>query len=613
VRKAGLDRVQVAARLAPILNLDANFIARRLDSDRFFNWIARRVLPKQAAAVRALQIPGVSLIAETRRYYPNRELAAHVLGYVDIDGIGIDGLELHLEERLRGYAERVSVVLDSRGAVVFSDQLLDDRAAHGDDIYLTIDKTIQYHAERELALAVATYEARAGSVVVLDPNTGELLAIANSPAFNPNDPSAFPAASRRDRAVTDRFEPGSTTKVFTVAGALASGAIRPDDAIDCQGPLQVADQVVHDVKEWKILRPAQVLAYSSNIGAAKIGLALGREGLFRTLRRFGFGEPSGIALPGETGGILRHYRRWYEMDSASISFGQGLSVTAVQLAFAMGAIANHGLLMKPILIKRAVGARGQSVEETSPQPRRQAVPASIAGLVTEMLTGVTDEGGTAEEAALEGFTVAGKTGTAQKADYIKGGYAKDKWIASFVGFVPARNPRLVVAVVLDEPLVAHLAGKVAAPVFRRVAQVALRHLGVTARGATNALTRPLGKSSLPAPATANADDTPPENAAEAKEDSPPISPDQTRVPNLTGMSARSAFVTARRFDLWAKIEGSGTAVWQDPEPDKVVARGAEIQVVLQPVEVSAGKGAWNTFAAEYEARRTVNGVTGGGI
>jgi cell division protein FtsI (penicillin-binding protein 3) len=612
LRKAGVDSNQVAAELASALNLDASWIARRLESDRYFVWIARGVFPKQAVAVRAMHLPGVSLIAETRRYYPNRELASHVLGYVDVDGVGIDGVELQLEERLRGASEVVPAIRDNRGAVVFSEQLLDDRAARGDDVYLTIDKTIQYHAERELALALATYEARAGSIVVLDPSTGELLAIANSPGFNPNEPSAFSTSNRRNRAVTDRFEPGSTTKVFTVAGALSSGAVGPNTPIDCKGPLRVADHTIHDVKSWETLTPGQVLAYSSNIGAAKIGLTMGREGLFRTLRRFGFGEPSGIALPGETSGILRHYQHWYQMDAASIAFGQGMSVTAVQLAFAMGAIANHGLLMKPILVKQTVSARGQRVEQTLPEPRRRAVPAAVAGLVTGMMTGVTEEGGTAKEAAIEDFSVAGKTGTAQKADYVKGGYAKDKWTSSFVGFVPARNPRLVVAVVLDEPMVAHLAGAVAAPVFRRVAQTALRHLGLSARGGTDALAAYLSTRARGAKATDGSVDATSVKRPESDPDRSSLAADQVRVPDFTGMSARAVFVAARRLNLFVKLEGTGKTVWQEPEADKIVARGSEIQVVLQPSEIRPSRSGWNVLAAWGDTRQAPEVPPGGG-
>jgi cell division protein FtsI (penicillin-binding protein 3) len=601
MRKAGLDMGQVAIELASALGLEPGAVTRRLDKDRYFSWIARRVLPKQAAAVRALHIPGVSLVAETRRYYPNRELASHLLGYVDVDGIGIDGLEMQLNEQLHGSSASVPAILDGRRSVVFSDHLLDDRAARGDDVYLTIDKTIQYHAERELALAVSTYEAKAGSVVVLDPRTGELLALANFPTFNPNDPSAFSESSRRNRAVTDRFEPGSTTKVFTVAGALSSGAIRTDQQIDCQGPLRVGDHVIHDTKPWEWLRPAQVLAYSSNIGAAKIGMALGREGLFRTLRRFGFGEPTGLNLPGETGGILRHYRRWYEMDAASISFGQGMSVTTAQLAVAMGAIANRGTLMKPMLVRRIAAADGQKVDESAPEARRRAVPAAIAALVTEMMTGVTEENGTAHLAALEGFSVAGKTGTAQKADYVHGGYTKDQWIASFVGFVPARNPRLVIAVVLDEPLIAHQGGMVAAPVFRRVAQTALRHIGLSARGEATALAERLSPRA-PSAAEPRAGTRAPAQSAPGAERAKATS-DKTRVPNLVGLSARAAFVTLRRAGLWGRLEGTGLTAWQEPEPDTSVTPGTEVQVVLQPVDSRPHRASWNVLAAESEAER----------
>ena len=488
LRENGGDPDVIAGRLSRLLGVDRERIARRLHSDRYFVWIKRRITPQLAARVRDLDLPGVRLEREARRFYPNRQLASHVLGFANIDGVGIEGLELSLEERLRGDRRVVPAIRDRRGRVVFSEQLLDDRAAQGDDVTLTLDRTIQRIAERELALAVQTFEAKAGSVVVMDPESGEILALANYPTFDPNDPGDSPASHRRNRAVTDRFEPGSTVKPFTVAAALARGTIGPEQLIDCEdGAMQVDEYVIHDTTPHEELTPAQILAYSSNIGTAKIGGTLGRRGLYRAFRRFGFGEETGLELPGEAGGILRHFRRWYEMDAATISFGQGMSSTSVQLATAMSAIANGGRLVRPRLIGQVRDANGAVVQETHPEVRRRVVPERVARLVGDMLTAVTGPGGTAEEAAIDGYLVAGKTGTAQKADYVSGGYAEDRWLASFVGFVPAEDPRLVISVVVDEPVIAHYGGVVAGPVFRRVGEQALRHLGVPASTGGEAL------------------------------------------------------------------------------------------------------------------------------
>ncbi|MEM9195514.1 MAG: penicillin-binding transpeptidase domain-containing protein, partial [Myxococcota bacterium] len=476
------DPVETARLLATVLDIDEARIAARLSSDRYFVWIKRRLTPQQAAQVNALDINGVYMEREARRFYPNRELASHLLGYANVDGEGIEGLELFLDEELRGSVDTVPAIRDRRGAVVFSEQLLDHRAAQGDDITLTIDKTIQHIAEEELSMAVRTFEARAGSVVVMDPRNGELLAVANYPTFNPNHPGRFEAGMRRNRAVTDRFEPGSTVKPFTIAGALAANTIRPNQLVDCQdGKMEVGDFTIHDTHRWGELTPAQILMHSSNIGTAKIGASMGRQGLFRTFRRFGFGDVTGLPLPGETQGILRHYRRWYEMDAATIAFGQGVSVTNVQLATAMSAIANGGRLMRPVLVRRVADAHGETVEETLPRVRRQVVPRSVARLVADMMTTVTGPDGTGTEASIDGYLVAGKTGTAQKADYVGGGYAEDRWLVSFVGFVPAEDPRLVISVVVDEPVIATYGGAVAGPVFRRVGAAGVTQQIVTPR------------------------------------------------------------------------------------------------------------------------------------
>ncbi|MFW6050316.1 MAG: penicillin-binding protein [Myxococcota bacterium] len=603
VARDGADPRQVAEKLGTVLSVDVDTVARRLASDRYFVWVERRVTPKQAAAVRELELPGVHMNREARRYYPNRELAAHLMGFANIDGRGIEGLELALDEQLQGAARAVPAIRDRRGHIVFSEQLFDDSAAQGHDVELTLDKTIQHVAERELALAVQTFEAKAGSVVVMDPRTGELLAVASHPAFNPNEPGSYDLPSRRNRAVTDRFEPGSTVKPFTVAGALAAGTIRPNQRIDCgEGRMEVAEYTIHDSRPYDELTPSQILAYSSNVGTARIGATLGRRGLYRAMRRFGFGERLGLGLPGETGGILRHYRRWYEMDAATISFGQGMSVTTVQLASAMSALANGGRLMEPYVIASIRDARGEVVEETLPRVRRQVVPRSVARLVSDMLTAVTGPGGTGTEAALDEYLVAGKTGTAQKADYVAGGYARDKWIASFAGYVPAEDPRLVIAVVIDEPVIAHTGGAVAGPVFRRVARASLRHLGVPASGGGSALARK----------TREPDAEPSQAGEDAEADSeggaqPPAVTErvpgagETLVPDVLGSTARGAVRALHGASLAVHLAGSGVVVSQDPGPGEVVPLGSRIRVVLSgPFEVPKDDSAALALSAEGE-------------
>lgn len=583
LRRSGGDAGKVARRLSELLGTERARIEKRLHSDRYFVWIKRRVTPQQAKAVALLDLPGVQLTAESRRFYPNRSLGAHVLGFANIDGKGIEGLELHENVRLQGASDSVPAIRDRRGVIVFSEQLLDDRATQGDDIVLSLDRTIQHVAEREIELTVRTFEAKGGSAVVLDPLTGEILAMASYPRYNPNDAGSAPADHRRNRAITDRFEPGSTMKPFTVAGALAHSMLGANQLIDCQnGEMEVAEYTIHDTFKWGKLRPAEILAYSSNIGTAKIGMALGRERLYRVLRDFGFGEKSGVPLPGETSGILRHYKRWYEMDVATISFGQGMSTTTLQLASAMGVLANKGRLMKPILIKRVLSARGEVLEEAAPKIRRQVVPPKVARLVGDMLTAVTGEGGTGVEAAIEGYLVAGKTGTAQKADYIHGGYAKGKWTSSFVGFAPADAPRLVTAVVIDEPVIAYYGGTVAGPPFRRITEAALRHLGVPAKHHGEALARRARKrrrarAEEAGQAAGNArDDTDKDDKAEL----PPLEEGERRVPDLLGLTARAAVTHTHREGLLVRLKGSGVVVSQSPAPAAVVAEGTKVEALL---------------------------------
>jgi cell division protein FtsI (penicillin-binding protein 3) len=445
----------------------------------------------------------------------------------------------------------------------------DDRTIQGQSVVLTIDKAIQHIAERELALGVRTFEARGGSVVVMDPSSGEILALANYPPFNPNEPSKHPTSHRRNRAVVDRFEPGSTVKPFTMAAALAAGAVKPNQSINCEnGVTRMGGRLLHDAHPYEWLTPTQILAYSSNIGTAKIAQDLGKKDLYRGFRRFGFGEPTGLGVPGETAGILRHYRRWYEIDTAAVSFGQGMSVTNVQLATAMSAIANGGQLMQPMLVRRMSDGHGATIEENKPRVRRQVVPRRVAKLVGQMLTAVTEPGGTAIEAAVDGYIVAGKTGTAQKADYVHGGYAKDKWLASFIGFAPADRPSVVISVVIDEPVIAHYGGTVAGPVFRRIAEVTLRHMGIAPEGRQAVL----AKKKEQQIAVAEEEPAAEEEAVEKGE---------SAVPNVRSLPLRQAVIALHAESLVAEVQGSGVVVAQDPAPGKAVSHGSVVRLQLE--------------------------------
>lgn len=567
-------------QLAKLLDLEESYVAERVKMPKFWVWLKRRVSTEESKQVQALKIPGVGTSKEARRMYPNDQLAANLLGVANLDGRGIEGVELMLDEKLRGRPHSAETVHDGRGAVVYSDHLLDDRAGQGHEVTLTIDKTLQHFAERELELAVRTSEARSGSVVVIDPSSGELLVVANYPTFNPNEPRKGVDADRKNRALTDQFEPGSTVKPFTMAGALASGVVSLNDVIDCSAPLQLPGGVVHDAHRMDKLNLTEIISHSSNIGISKVAASLGRERLHRVLSNFGFGSDTGLGFPAEANGSLRPYQRWYPLEAATISFGHGMSTNTLQLVLAMGALANRGKLMEPILVKRVTDAHGQTVEEALPRVRQQVVPEPVARTLTDMLVAVTSEGGTGTEAAINGYQVAGKTGTAQKAE-ARAGYTNNKFVSSFVGFAPAQRPRLAIAVVLDEPTVAHLASAVAAPVFRRIMEGSLRHLGVPADG------RQTGSDVLARAARARRSEPQavwplPDNVEQPMLRGAAVGPGETMVPNLIGRSARAAVVQARRALLNVSVQGSGIVNGQQPAPGAVVQRGTLLGLQLSP-------------------------------
>ncbi len=574
--RAVVDPDRTAQALAQVLGVEAAPLAQRLRSRRFFVWVKRRISPEESAAVRALGLAGVTLERESKRFYPNRELAAGPLGFVGADAVGLEGLELSFDPDLRGSAGAVRGIRDAFGRLVFAQQMLDDRGTAGSDVQTTLDRTLQYLAEQALAAAVNTFEARSGQVVIIDPASGEILAMANAPAFNANEYQRYTTFERRNRVVTDQFEPGSTFKIFTVAAALASGTLRADDAIWCErGLWTIFDYTVRDGHLDGNLNPTQILARSSNIGAAKIALGIGRERLYRFLRRFGFGVRTGVLLPGETPGQLRPYTRWYDVDLATIGFGQGVSVNTLQLAAATAAIANGGRLMQPIVVRRVVDPEGRTLRDFPPTARRQVIPPEIARTVADMMTAVTEEGGTGLDAAVDGYTVAAKTGTAQKVDYVSGGYTEDAWTASIVGFVPAERPRLAIAVVIDEPIVSHTGGSVAAPVFRHIATAALRYLGVApTSGARIAMAR-LDEHVDRARSTAR---PPPEPPAALAAEPAAATPGQIPVPSLLGLSLRNALRTAARAGFDVESLGSGRAVEQDPAPGALVGTPLRVRV-----------------------------------
>jgi cell division protein FtsI (penicillin-binding protein 3) len=453
--------------LARLLDISDAELKRKLgDTEREFVYLKRHLPPETAARIVQLALPGISLKREYRRYYPAGDLTAHLIGITDIDDRGQEGIELAYQDWLSGKPGSRRVIKDRLGRVVEAAE--DIRAPiEGRDLALSIDRKLQYLAYRELKAAVVQHRAKAGGIVVLDVRTGEVLALANLPAFNPNNRATLNARRTRNRAITDLFEPGSTLKPFTVAAALEAGVIRPDTLLQTgSGYLVVGDATIHDAHPEGNLTVAQVLQKSSNVGAARLALGLPRESLWKVLSGAGFGSAPKLGFPGEGAGRLRAYQHWRPIEQATLSYGHGISVSLLQLARAYTLFATEGELQPLTLLRRDEPVQGQRV-----------ISARTAHAVRTMLESVVKAGGTAPRAQIMGYRVAGKTGTAHKLDGRL--YAPDRYVSSFVGLAPASDPRLLVAVMIDEPDNGqYYGGVVAAPVFSRVMAEALRMLSI---------------------------------------------------------------------------------------------------------------------------------------
>ncbi len=564
-------RDRTARSLSDVLSLRAATIKSKLKSNKKFIWLKRQVSPRESEMVKALDLDGVGLTKEHRRFYPNAEVGAQVLGFTGIDPRGLEGVELKYDSVMLGEGGYLVMERDAFGHGIGSGESVVKGVQSGGNLYLTIDKNIQYIAEKELAAGVASARAKAGSVVVLDPASGEILALANQPDYNPNAYRKYRPRHWRNRAVCDTFEPGSTMKVFVMAAALNERLVRADQIIDCEnGSYPVGGKVIHDHHPYKKLTAAEVIKVSSNIGAAKIGKALERDRLYNYLTDFGFGRKSGIDLPGEVSGLLRQPSRWFEVDLAAISFGQGMTTTPLQLARAAGALANDGFLMDAPIVERITNDRGEVVEKRTPQAVRQVVSKKVARQVREMMALVVDEGGTGTLAAVPGFRVGGKTGTAQKVDPVTGGYSVDKRTASFLGMVPAEKPRLVVLVMIDEPKGHVYGGLVAAPVFSKIAAQALRYLKVAPTEGNNV-------DPLPPLPTVEALAAPVPVAAVAGEGH-----DAPVMPDFSGMSYRQVLQAMSSTGINIKLKGSGRVVSQSPAPGSLIKYASEVWVRLAP-------------------------------
>ena len=579
-------RDHAADLLAPALKMERRKVLEKIaQPDKKFAWLKRRVDEAAAARVRALALDGVELVKEPKRFYPQRELAGHVLGFVGEEA-GQEGLERELEPLLKGKSVQVQATRDARGNMVLEHGVPDPADLTGATVTLTLDSAIQLATERELGKAVKTAGAVSGWAVVLEVNSGAVLALAGSPAFDANKPGRDPMVWR-DRAVQDQLEPGSTIKSFVVARAIEEGVLRPDELLYCEHGLWAhAGRRLHDTHPIDWATPATVLRESSNICAAKIGERLGKEKIVEGLRAFGFGEKTGVGLPGEARGVLGDPRRMAQIALDTTAFGQGMSATGLQETVAMAAIANGGMLLKPYLIEKVVAPDGTVLQQRGRAEVRRAISLATSRTVTAMLEEVVAKG-TGTRAGLTEFRAAGKTGTAQKVDPIRGGYS-DKRLASFLGFVPAEAPRVAILVVIDEPKGAGAdvtGGMVAAPAWGAIARESLRQLGVMPeRSRETILTSSIGVAASEPRAADDADDVASEavQARSPKPEARSLPPGTTVVPDLAGLGARTALSRLSARSLDADLRGSGRAVAQWPRAGAIVKRGARVKVTLAP-------------------------------
>ena len=562
------DKEKAAVELARALGVDRKEILAQIEKDRSFVWLQRRIPPNIAAKVSQLQIQGVGTTAEASRFYPCNEVAGHVVGFVGTDFQGLEGIEKTYDHLLRGPERQLVQMRDALKRPFAIDRVLTtEQKPH--DLILTIDKDIQYKAQQTLKEAVIDSRAVSGNIVCVDPDTGAILAMAVYPEFNPNAFSSHRPEDWRNRTITDWFEPGSTAKTFLLAAALEEGIVTPYTTIDCEeGSYAIGRRVIHDTHEHDILTAAEVVVQSSNIGAAKIGQRLGYETYYRYLQAFGFEKTTGIELAGERSGFLRPPDRARPIDQATAYFGQGLTLTTLQLAMAMASIANGGTLMRPYIVQAVEDPMGTPVFTASPRPVQRAISERTARTMVSILEGVTQEGGTATKAAIPGFHVGGKTGTAQKVDPNGKGYARGKYVASFIGFVPSDNPRLVMAVVLDEPRKSIYGGVVAAPVFRDVAHAALNLLRIPPqiRWAEKEIEIVHEAST-----------------AETMDIEEPVAMlPETGIPDFGGLTMREVLIESRSLGLEASLEGTGLAVRQDPPAGTEADQTRRITVFFEP-------------------------------
>ena len=576
------DASLVAGLLGRVLNIPVVEIETKIREAKTPVRLAKKLSPETVQRIEDMNLKGVFFQKENRRVYPEKESLAHVLGYVDTDEKGIGGIEYAFDKQIRGKPGRMMVMADGKRRWYDRSEAAADPGA---SVVLTVDETIQFIAEKELARGMEETHSTYGTVVIQNPNTGELLALANSPPFNPNDAGSYPDKVRMDRAVSAAYEPGSTFKVITMTGALENGVTNPDEMIDCQmGSILVAGRLIHDWHPFGILSVRDVLANSSDVGSIKVALLLGAPRFYDVIHSFGIGQLTGIELPGENRGILRPVDNWIASSIGSVAIGQEVSVTPVQIISAISAVANGGILYKPRIVKEIQGGSPPLVV-SHPAPQ-QVTDATTAATVRGMMETVVLSG-TGRLAQLNGYTAAGKSGTAQQIDPNTGRYSPNKYIASFVGFAPVNDPAMTILVVFDSPQGAHHGGEIGGPVFKRIAEQVLAYMDVEhdIPGLSNVETaKNVKHTHEPDEDTSAGINQARFNAAKGQPDAVEATTvafsdeDAVVVPDLAGQTVRGVTEECSRLGLVPSLIGSGVALEQSPEAGTRVARGSRLAV-----------------------------------
>ena len=563
------DKQLAAKELSSVLNLKQSSVLSLLESKRSFVWIARKIAPEKAKQILSLKLEGVGTTPVSRRYYPGREIAAQLIGFAGEDNQGLEGVEKKFDSLLKGPEYTLVQMRDALRRPFY----ISRPSSNGHemrDVVLTIDKDIQYKAEQALKEVVDKTRAKSGHCVIVNPRTGEILGMAVAPLFNPNAFDKFEPAQWRNQTITDCFEPGSTMKAFLMAAALDSGIAKPETAFFCEnGAYTIGSATIHehDAKKYGSMTLTEIVMVSSNIGAVKVGQKLGYKKFHEYLKKFGFGEKTGLDLLGEREGFVRSPKDIKEIEKATTYFGQGVTATSLQLVMAMSAIANQGLLMKPYIVKAVKDQQGRVVKEFKPRLERRVISPEAAQNAARILETVVSDKGTAKLAAIGGYRVAGKTGTSQKVDPRTRAYSRRAHMAVFVGFVPSDDPRLAMVVVVDEPGGIPYGGVVAAPIFKQVGAWTLNHLRINPQ------------INLAEPVV------PQETADQMRVESLPAittENDGGLLPNFRGLTMRQVIKEGKNLGIRVMVEGTGLAVAQIPEAGSSLERVSSVRVNFMP-------------------------------